>query len=202
MSDLYPLKPTDEQREALVRNILKVYRRATPDQLERGESWYRTAHDLAVIIGGTASVGAGILAVLSAQREWLETIRLAQEVAGTAQIELSQRQFKTMQDQEDKVKRIMMGEDPDRVLPRGLKTWNFYHTINDPDTWDHVVIDRHAYDIAVGTVAGEDRRGLDAITRYEVFADAYREAARRLRAKPSEVQAVTWVRWRDLKGLT
>lgn len=200
MTTLYPLKPSDDQREDLVRHIVHTYGQATGDQKARGENWYRTAHDLAVMVGGTASVGAGILAVLSAQRQWLETIRLAQEVAGTAQIELGQRQFKTMADQEAKVKRIMLGEDPDRVLPHGLKTWNFYHTINDPSTLEHVVVDRHVHDIALGVPMGEVRRGLDSVTRYGVFAEAYREAARRVRRRPSTVQAVTWVRWTDLRG--
>jgi hypothetical protein len=60
----------------------------------------------------------------------------------------------------------------------------------------------HAYDIAVGIPLGDWNRGLSAHGRYELIADCYREAARRLEQLPSTVQAVTWVAWRnDLAGV-
>jgi hypothetical protein len=59
------------------------------------------------------------------------------------------------------------------------------------------VIDRHAHDVAVGRAFGSQDRGLTYGPRYALFADAYREAARRLGELPSTVQAVTWLVWRS-----
>lgn len=200
---LFPLKPSPAEREELVANIMKVYRSASPRQRERGKAWYPDANDMARIIGADVRVGAGILAVLSAQRQWLETIKLAQHAAQVVDVKLDGKQLKTMRDQEEKVKRIMAGEDPLEVLPQGMKTWNFYLCIVDPHHPTAVVIDRHAHDIARGMPFGDRQRGLSARTRYDVIAEAYREAARRLstkntKIKPLDVQAVTWVVWTEM----
>jgi hypothetical protein len=195
---LLPLKPSAEEREELVGNIISVYRQATPRQRERGKAWYPNANDIARIIGADVRVGAGMLAVLSAQRQWLETIKLAQQAAQVVDVKLDGKQLKTMRDQEEKVKRIMAGEDPLEVLPQGLKTWNFYLCIVDPNHPSAVVVDRHAHDIARGRIFGDRPRGLSARTRYDLIADAYREAARRLKVKPLVVQAVTWVVWTEM----
>lgn len=195
---LYTLHPTEQDREALVDNIIKVYRSATRDQLARGKAWYQTAHELAIIMGGDPQVGAGVIAALSAQRQWLETIKLAQHALSTLDVRLDGKQLKTMQDQENKVRRIMRGEDPQAVLPTERKTGQFYLCILNPEHPTAVVIDRHAHDIAVGRPFGDESRGLSTQSRYEIFAQAYREAARRLKVKPLTVQAVTWVVWTDL----
>lgn len=194
---LLPVKPDAAQREELVTNIMAVYRKATPRQRARGQTWYQTANDIARVIGADVTVGAGILAALSAQRQWAQSIKLAQHAASTMDVKYTGRQLKTMRDQEEKVRRIMSGEDPLEVLPPYLKTWNFYLCIVDPHHPNAVVIDRHAHDIARGKVYGDAARGLSAKSRYEALAEAYREAARRLRARPLDVQAVTWVVWTE-----
>lgn len=194
---LAPLKLSGEEREAMVENIVAVYRKATPRQRSRGTTWYQDANDMARIIGADVRIGAGILAALSAQRQWLEAIKLAQHAARTVDVRLDGKQLKTIRDQEDKVKRIMAGEDPLEVLPQGLKTWNFYLCIADPYHPSAVVVDRHAHDIARGRPFGDRPRGLSAKGRYESIAEVYREAARRLKVRPSVAQAVTWVVWTE-----
>jgi hypothetical protein len=92
-----------------------------------------------------------------------------------------------------KAGRIMAGEDPLTVLPTDSKTWNFFKCIADPDDWEAVVVDRHAHDIAVGEIYGNNDRGLGSKGRYAAIAHAYREAARVLGELPNVVQAVTWV---------
>jgi hypothetical protein len=82
---------------------------------------------------------------------------------------------------------------PLEVLGNGEKTRNFFECIVNPKHETAVCIDRHAHDIAVGEIYGNDDRGLSAKARYALLADAYREAARRLGTNPATVQAVTWV---------
>jgi hypothetical protein len=52
-----------------VQNIISTWKRASEDQLARGRTWYRTAHDLADLMSeGNVTAGAGVLAALSVQK--------------------------------------------------------------------------------------------------------------------------------------
>lgn len=182
-----PFKVDEETREGYVRNVLDAFGRATEDQKQRGRVWYRTAHDLANMISdGNVREGAGVIAALSANKSWRENERLARG-AYTGEPSGHTR------DNIRKVERIMLGEDPEDVLPMSAKTGHFFRCILDPEDWDPVCIDRHAHDIAVGEIFGNSERGLESKQRYALLAHRYREAALRLKEIPSVVQAVTWV---------
>ena len=181
-------KATPEQFETYVNNIITRYGQATVEQRIQGERWYETAHQIAQMIsGGDVIKGAGVLAALSANKSWTENLKIAKRAfavgsaSGHTKVQLR------------KAQAILDGAEPLSVLGNGQKTRNFYANIVDPDDPYAVCIDRHAHDVAVGVVYGNDDRGLSAKGRYEVLADAYREAARRLNTLPSTVQAVTWV---------
>jgi hypothetical protein len=131
--------------------------------------------------------GAGVLAALSPQKAWQYNVRLAGEAFANGEARGH------VKDACRKAERIMSGEHPLEVLPTDSKTWNFFRCIADPDDREAVVVDRHAHDIAVGIVFGDDDRGLGAKGRYALLALAYRVAARELDEIPSVVQAVTWV---------
>ncbi|WP_405657752.1 hypothetical protein [Streptomyces sp. NBC_00079] len=185
---MIPVSVSEETREQYVRNIIAVWRSATPEQEQRGRSWYRSAHDLATVIsGGDARRGAGVLAALSANTSWSENCRLARRVCITG--ELSGH----FTDALAKVAKIMDGADPVDVLPMQRKTGMFFRCIADPDDPEAVVIDRHAHDIAVGETYGQCNRGLSCASRYALLAHCYCEASLRLGELPSTVQAVTWV---------
>lgn len=173
-------------REQLVQNILSAWYAATPDQKRRGRAWYRTAHQLAYMLAdGDVVKGAGVIAALSANKDW----RTNQKLAADA---LDGNVHGHVTNVLRKVAAIIAGADPLVVLPRDLKTGHFYRCIADPRDADAVVIDRHAHDIAIGERYGKRSRGLSG-KRYALFAHAYREAALRLGELPSTVQAVTWI---------
>ncbi len=184
------IKADARTRERYIRNIVATYGRATADQLVRGGSWYSTAHSLAAFIsGGDVRTGAGVIAVLSANKGWSLNMKLATDacagkIHGHTEVML------------DKVRKILGGVDPADVL-NGPKTSNFFRNIVDQADAHSVTIDRHAHDIAVGVRYGDRDRGLGAAGRYNLLADCYREAARRLGVLPSVVQATTWVTWID-----
>lgn len=186
---LYTLTPTAQDRIELVANIRKVWDRATPDQMARGLTWYKDANDIARVMGD-ARMGAGVIATLSAQRGWNENVRLALDAAEGQEV-------RTLGDQTRKLSRILSGIDPAEVLPMQVKTGQFYQCILNPDHPTAVVIDRHAYDIAIGLFGGDTQRGLSYLKRYTIFAEAYRTAARDLKVTPCKVQAVTWVVWTE-----
>lgn len=192
--ELLTLHPSQEQRRQLVSNILDVYDRATPAARSQGMSWYKTAHDLAGMVGfGDYSKGAGVIAALSANTGWTQNRKLALAISAGQEVGHLSKVL-------EKVKAIMAGQPPTAVLGRGLKTLNFYHNIHQPERSGPVTVDRHAHDIARGEVWGNANRALTTTTRYAVLADAYRAAAALRDVRPHEMQAVTWVQWRDEHG--
>lgn len=177
----------DETHGRYVSNIIVAYNRATPDQILKGSVWYRTAHELAFVIsGGNVRAGAGVIAALSPQKAWNYNVKLATESFTNNEARGH------VKDACGKAERIMLGEDPLGVLPEDSKTWNFFRCIADPEDAEAVVIDRHAFDIAIGETLGNADRGLSNKRRYATIAHAYREAARQLNILPQVLQAITW----------
>jgi len=186
-----------------VENIISVYRAARPEQIAAGLAWYPEAHDLAVLLaGGDLAKGAGVIAALSPQTSWSQNVKLATraftdgKASGQTGANVS------------KANRIMAGESPEDVLgwndPKaksGHKVRNFFRNIVNP-VGPECTIDRHAHDIAVGRQTDNMTRGqLGRVGVYDLFADCYREAARRLGVPVAVLQAVTWVVWREAIGL-
>lgn len=183
--------------------ILDVYRQATVAELEAGMAWYADAHALASRLNpADVSGAAGVIAALSPMMPWDRNMMLAARAYedGTAS--------GALYGNVAKANAILAGSNPLDVLG-GDKVRNFYAAIADPTSKSAVCIDRHAFDIAVGRVTNnESRAALGRKGIYERFANAYRRAARVLSKEtgmdvtPSQVQAVTWLTWRRLKGLT
>jgi hypothetical protein len=191
---MIPTKVDAQTFAQMCNRVLAVFDSATPDQKARGENWYRTAYDLARMIGdGNPRVGAGVIAALSANKSWAENTRLAIDaqrgnVHGHTGANLA------------KASAILNGARPEDVLPMHAKTGNFYLCIFDPTHPTAVCIDRHAHDIAVGERYGNRNRGLGCANRYNTLADVYRSVAYALGMAPATVQAVTWVTWLDSRG--
>jgi hypothetical protein len=185
-------KPSDSTRRRYIRNIIKVYESATADQRARGANWYPTAHQLADMLSeGNVTMGAGVIAALSANKAWDLNQRIARRAFETGEL-----RGHTAANLE-KAAKIMAGVDPTEVLPMDMKTGNFYRCIVDPTDAEAVCIDRHAHDIAVGRPYGDADRGLSAKGRYAVLSLAYRNAAAKLGVLPSVLQATTWVVWTE-----
>ena len=181
--------------------MLEVYRLATVVELDYGHNWYRIANALARRLDPIAPVqAAGVIAALSPMMDWDRNMMLA--IRAYEDGEASGALFGNVR----KANAIMAGADPLEILG-GKKVRNFFAAIANPESEEAVCIDRHAFDIAMGRVTNDKTRG--ALSRkgvYEEFQDAYRRAAKVLTKEtgvhhtPSEVQAVTWVAWRRLKG--
>lgn len=178
-----PIKP----QKRYVRNIIDTWNEATAQELVDGRNWYPTAHSLAVLIGdGDAVKGAGVIAALSAQTSWERNQVLAVRA-------VSGEHVGTTGERLAKVQAILDGTHPGAVLPMDKKTGQFFLCIADPNHRGAVVIDRHAFDCAVGKIYGSENRGLSAAGRYALIANAYREAADQLGELPLTVQATCWL---------
>jgi hypothetical protein len=175
--------------KAEVRRILTAYSNATGREVAEGAVWYPNARELAYELAEEYVMGAGVLAALSPQLDWDRTVQLARDA-------FADHFHGQVSDAIGKARRFMQGFSVDEVLPRGKKTWHFAHTILNPETTEHVVIDRHAADIAEGMVRGSEHRRMGA-PRYRSLAADYLEAARITGRPVSEIQAITWVAHRN-----
>lgn len=189
-----------------VSNVLAVYNGASADNMREGLSWYLDAHNeavrLAQSIPATAAAykvpaAAGILAALSPMNGWENNKNkarqlIAQNGDGTG-CGLTKNVAKAVA--------IYKGGDPLDIL-KGDKVRAFYRTILDPFGDIDPVIDRHAFDIAVGERTDEKRRGiLGRKGVYSEFANVYREAAKVAGIGSAQMQAITWVAWREALGI-
>lgn len=192
-----------------VSNVLAVYNGAFDHHLRFGLAWYPIAHREALRLGGGRaqhlSRNAGIIAALSPLNHWTNNLAKAQQVVsmrGRIVVEKGQPNGIGLGNNVSKAISIYRGADPLDVL-KGDKVRAFYRTILDPTGDIDPVIDRHAFDIAVGERTDEKRRGaLSRVGVYEEFAAVYREAAIIAGIGAAQMQAITWVAWREALGIT
>lgn len=191
-----------------VNNILAVYNAASATALRDGLSWYMDAHNFARTVGGGRSHhvarNAGIIAALSPLNGWENNKRKAAELISLRAriaVEKGKPNGIGLGSNVKKAIDIYNGGDPLSVL-RGDKVVAFFETILDPTADIDPVIDRHAFDIAVGERTNEQRRGI--LSRkgvYSDFANAYREAAKIVGIGSAQMQAITWLAWREQHGI-
>ncbi len=184
-------KPLPADLEPDPRKIIALFRSATSEELAEGMAWYADAHSIALALDPQSPArAAGTLAALSPRLDWLQNVKLAARTYAEGAAS------GTLGDNCRKANAILSGAAPEDTLS-GPKVRAFYAAIADPTDSNAVVIDRHAFDIAIGHVTSDETRAvLGRKGVYERFADAYRKAARILGVAPSQVQAVTWVAWR------
>lgn len=182
----------------LVSNVLAVYNGASADAMRDGLSWYLDAHNYArVMLPHHVEMGAGIIAALSPMNGWENNKRKAAQLVRQNGDGTGCGLYRNVA----KAVRIYNGETPLDVLG-GDKVRAFYQTILDPHGDIDPVIDRHAFDIAVGERTDEKRRGI--LSRkgvYSEFAHVYREAALIAGIGSAQMQAITWVAWREALGI-
>lgn len=191
-----------------VDNVLRTYANASFFALSTGMTWYDDAHAFARALGGNRfHRAAGVISALSPLNEWDNNKRKAAALYaangvvhwnGTANgygLAASVR----------KAVRIYNGEDALDVFSAvtARKTRAFFMTIVNPACQDtDPVIDRHAFDLAIGERTNDAARGvLSRKGEYERFADTYREAASLVGIGTAQLQAVTWVAWKQEHGI-
>lgn len=178
-------------------NILAVYVGASAQAKAEGMEWYAGAHALACSLDPKdPSQAAGVIAALSPMMPWTRNQTLAIQAyanGGLGPVGLK--------GSVDKANRILAGESADSVLG-GDKVRAFWQSIADPGNPNTAaVIDRHAYDIAVGARLTDADRKLGK-NAYRAFSKAYSDAAFWVGIGTAQMQAITWCAWREANGIT
>tara|TARA_R110001592_G_scaffold262317_1_gene527376 strand:+ start:1858 stop:2460 length:603 start_codon:yes stop_codon:yes gene_type:complete len=194
-----------------VRNIKAIYELASAAEIADGMAWYGVAKSVAIVLaenyGINTAQAVGVLAALSPRNKWTrnvidaEALISAYVAAGSEQARLT----KVCTFGANKEKGIRILESNAETIPTileilsGPKLREFASCIAGlPDC----CIDGHAWCIWQGSrVTLADVPAISVKLRKEIKAD-YAQAAADLGLKASEVQAVAWVTWRRIHGIT
>ena len=176
-----------------VKNIIKVYNQATPEEKDYWGRWYHNAktdvQELAVQFNLPFPVVAGIVAVLSPGNKWSMNLLAAEKLLqGQPKINAYPRQVQRAQ-------RIL--ETGDTGLVSGPKVTVFFNSLMNPKLVEKdMVLDGHAINIWRGEkVALKVLSNPNAKERAQMVQD-YQMAANELGVPVQAVQAVTWYIWK------
>ena len=194
-----------------VDNIKAIYQLATLTEQQDGITWYPAAKAIAVKLAERYSIPAaqaiGVIAALSPRNRWERNIQDADSLiaayiaGGPEQAQLT----KVCTFGANKAKAVKILESGLETLPTALdilsgpKLREFASCIAGlPD----VCIDGHAYCIWAANRTGlKDVPAIGVKLRREIKAD-YQTAADELGITSSACQAITWVVWRRIHGVT
>ena len=192
-------------------NIKAIYQLATLTEQQEGIAWYPTARAIARELANRYDVhpaeAAGVLAALSPRNRWERNVQDADSlitayVAGGAE-QANLTKVCTFGANKVKAVRILTAgvlTDADVLaILSGPKLKEFYNCIQG---LNEVCIDGHAFCIwAANRTSLKDVPAIGVKLRRQIKAD-YRAAADELGLTPSACQAITWVVWRRIHGIT
>lgn len=192
-----------------IANILKVYRRATTDDVTSGVEWYDRAKRMAEWIAQELDLPVntviGVMAALSPNNRWERNCKDTDTmcrafVAGDCLSDFKVSCYNTMK---AKAWSILVDEltDDEDILTRlnGQKIRSFYSNIRG---LDEVTIDGHALNIALGVRQGLTTDATNMGKRqYKELQLAYVKAAKRVKVQPHVLQAITWTTWKREHGI-
>ena len=193
-------------------NIKAIYKLATAAERVDGANWYPIANDIAETLGEEYGIGGrlkaiGVIAALSPRNKWSRNVQDAENLiaafkaGGAEQARLTKVcTFGANKEKAIKVLELQFASETEILkILSGPKLKEFYSCIYG---LDDVCIDGHAYCIWTGgRTSLKDVPAIGVKARRQIKAD-YREAARDLGLEASALQAITWVAWRRIHGVT
>lgn len=180
-----------------VMNILTRYLSATDDEYAKGMSWYDDAHALALsLTPNDVWKGAGIIAAFSPLTPWNRNVELARTLVESN----GMMSGGTLVNSIRAASLIYKGEHTLDVL-KGDKTRAFASAIADPSGCTIATIDRHAHDVAIGSYDFNDSTRKIGKVVFRNMSNAYCEAADYAGMGAPQMQAITWLAHRRVKGV-
>jgi len=185
----------------VINNINRYFELSNGD----GLNWYTQANELAVEIANKTGYNvmnvAGVIAALSPQTSWeLNKIYLVRFMRDGIQAKANTgaNKYKALKClQATNVEEI-------KIILNGNKTTNFFLNILFPDVDGIATIDRHAVAICIQKPekASAISEGVVLTDKqYLFFESCYVACAKELGIKALELQAITWVSYRKVRGL-
>lgn len=177
-------------------NILRTFNARTSEEYHDGMTWYDTANMFAREISpDDVWRGAGIISSFSPLTSWPQNVILVNRLMANNGV----MEGGTLATSIKNATRIYNGEPTMEVL-RGDKTRAFASAIADPANSTIATIDRHAYDVAMGAYHTDSTRKIGKNAFRELSA-AYVDAAFWVGIGVAQMQAITWLTHRRIKGV-
>lgn len=187
------MQPTHAE---MIDNILRVYGSATETERTEGKNWYPRAHsivcDWAETFERSIANVACVVAAISVQCEWERNLIIADDILRGDEPSIGGAIHRFVEIA--KQVRIERAWSLDGYFKVGCKVRSF--AANLAGDYSVVTVDTHAAQIANGSILGNLR--VDTWKRYTPVANAYVDAAKRVGVKPAELQAITWLVWKQL----
>lgn len=185
--------------EQRIQNIISVFKDAPPDLVESGRSWYPRARNWcklrADMYGVPIREVAAVVSALSPRNRWERNLIDADQVLNAWHSNRSYPYVQCATFSQNVLKAWQILDDHDTSLAEtSPKTRAFLDCIAEQDS-SSVVIDVWAYRVAEGD-PDLKAKGFSE-KEYQEYEDAYQGAAERLDVPVDEVQAVTWVAYRN-----
>jgi hypothetical protein len=201
---------------ANTRHIAAMLAMASQTDLADGIEWYdrakRLAHRLANQYGCTFEQAVGVIAALSPNNRWARNCTDAEAMIQAWAVGVNPESVRvcTYGAMRTKAAQILALASPDREtiakILNGRKITAFFLSI--AGVHDAVCVDGHAYAVWVGQRITTTNTPSLGVKLYSEIARAYVLVAKRSHAlcgeslTPAQVQAVTWVTYRRLIGLS
>lgn len=190
------------------KQIIKLFNMATKSDLTAGFGWYSEANSIAAKMaekyGITTLKAAGIIAALSPGTNWKQNIIDANLFCRAMLSDMPLSEIVVTTYGTFKVKAMEIWYDCDThakildVLSKngGInKTKSFYLNLINPLTGEAVTVDRHAMRVALGDTRGNKLNLTEA--RYKSITRGYEIAANEVGVLPHELQAITWITFKN-----
>jgi len=192
------------------KNIIAVYKMATPDEIKQGIEWYLNAtsdcKNIADRLRLPLHIVIGVVSALSPNNKWKRNVVNADELCtafinGQDMDSIKVSTYHKMKQKAWSILRLMPTYDDAVTILNGKKIVSFFKNINGDES--EITIDGHARNIYYN-----DRQGLTTPNtnirklEYLDIQKAYLRASKKLGIKAYELQAITWVVWRRIHGIT
>ena len=192
------------------KNIIAIYKLANPSEIKHGLTWYVNANTDCMKIANKLElplhIVIGVVSALSPNNKWERNIINAQDLCtafmnGQDMDSIKVSTYHKMKQKAWHILETMPSYDETITILNGKKIVSFFRNISGDET--DITIDGHARNIYYN-----DRQGLTTPNtnikknEYLDIQKAYLRASKKLGVKAYELQAITWVTWRRIHGIT
>lgn len=189
--------PLEAKRPLFVRNLLRLYAKASPRARQQGIAWYpearRIVQEWSASYALPAETVACVIAAISPQCEWPRNLVIAddvlaeraQSVGGALHVNVAK--ARRIRDIAPTSTDIML-----QMFPFGPKVNCFAANLVGSDTL--VTVDTHAIQAAFDDVTVTIN---PKWAPYSIIAECYAHAARKVGIAPAAFQAIIWHAWKE-----
>ena len=192
------------------KNIIAIYKLANPSEIKHGLTWYVNANTDCMKIANKLElplhIVIGVVSALSPNNKWERNIINAQDLCtafmnGQDMDSIKVSTYHKMKQKAWHILETMPSYEETITILNGKKIVSFFRNISGDET--DITIDGHARNIYYN-----DRQGLTTPNtnikknEYLDIQKAYLRASKKLGVKAYELQAITWVTWRRIHGIT